>query len=742
MKSRRLASAVMALVMTAAMPMSTAASIGGMQLLSQATLTASAADNTSAINNDKLVVRNTSAPFVTNVMDVVTSEPSIINIKGNVTLHDVTGDVTQSVGSVLTMSFYKGDATISAIYERGHVYLLELDLSYTRKNTSTGITSTESVDMFGYLDVSTGQFEKYFEYPKGNTGMHPITFDNELKIAPAYDEYLRFFPNSQKRIYRGTSYDDVCKGNGTEIQEGSLQYGIRSAPVLAPADGVEGLVWGTGSVLSVSGGRNIVVGRNIWHIDNRVLGSFLGGSIPYVSVTKSRLGRSWASTVPAGATISSNSDYITSVLFLDDFAPDMTLDFTDVTLVENNNVKDTLSLDEFIDCSDKGIETNRRIPADTKSMWFMILNRGDGTKVFYKLDTGKGRWDKRIDTRENPSADVYVNADVFPDECAGGEQYHSKSNKGVYGDVQKTWSLQDFNNGDTTLTLPDFDKPNAVLFDYGKHGGAYYEYVGIDPVLVSAYGDRAKDGFDPKTSMTCPTNGNAGDSIKVIGTDEDGNKIEFTYTLKEDGESVPTGDIAEGIIIDETTGIYDKIVDGKPDTGDVFNLVNPEDTSGWTLTDKKGEKEIAKGNLDGINPDEIGSLIDDLGMQSKQVSPLEKASDAYYLFNVSAGENNKYPMETAEPSTYAVRLKKDTDTVGDVEVYKLTGVVGDVNLDGEFTVADIVLEQQWLLAMHNDDGVYGFANFVASNLCADDRADVFDLCLLKRELLKQSGYKN
>jgi len=59
---------------------------------------------------------------------------------------------------------------------------------------------------------------------------------------------------------------------------------------------------------------------------------------------------------------------------------------------------------------------------------------------------------------------------------------------------------------------------------------------------------------------------------------------------------------------------------------------------------------------------------------------------------------------------------------------------GDVNADGEFSVADAVTLQKWLLTVPNTH----LADWQAADLCADNRLDVFDLCLMKRELLKKS----
>lgn len=60
-------------------------------------------------------------------------------------------------------------------------------------------------------------------------------------------------------------------------------------------------------------------------------------------------------------------------------------------------------------------------------------------------------------------------------------------------------------------------------------------------------------------------------------------------------------------------------------------------------------------------------------------------------------------------------------------------IVGDVNADGDFTVADVVALQKWLLAVPD----VRLADWKAGDLCEDNRLDVFDLCMMKRELVIQ-----
>jgi hypothetical protein len=60
-------------------------------------------------------------------------------------------------------------------------------------------------------------------------------------------------------------------------------------------------------------------------------------------------------------------------------------------------------------------------------------------------------------------------------------------------------------------------------------------------------------------------------------------------------------------------------------------------------------------------------------------------------------------------------------------------VSGDINNDGTFNIADVVLLQKWLLG----DNGQGIINWKAADLCADDRLDVFDLTLMKMALIKE-----
>ena len=57
-------------------------------------------------------------------------------------------------------------------------------------------------------------------------------------------------------------------------------------------------------------------------------------------------------------------------------------------------------------------------------------------------------------------------------------------------------------------------------------------------------------------------------------------------------------------------------------------------------------------------------------------------------------------------------------------------IKGDVNADGSFDIADVVLFQNWLLAKPDAE----LADWKAADFCNDERLNVFDLCLMKRLL--------
>lgn len=62
-------------------------------------------------------------------------------------------------------------------------------------------------------------------------------------------------------------------------------------------------------------------------------------------------------------------------------------------------------------------------------------------------------------------------------------------------------------------------------------------------------------------------------------------------------------------------------------------------------------------------------------------------------------------------------------------------ITGDINKDGQFTVADVVALQKWILCTPDST----LADWKAGDLLEDDTLDSFDLCLMKCELLRKGA---
>ena len=58
---------------------------------------------------------------------------------------------------------------------------------------------------------------------------------------------------------------------------------------------------------------------------------------------------------------------------------------------------------------------------------------------------------------------------------------------------------------------------------------------------------------------------------------------------------------------------------------------------------------------------------------------------------------------------------------------------GDLNADGELTIADVLLLQRWLLAVPDTT----LPDWKAGDLSGDNQLDAMDLCLLKRSLAER-----
>lgn len=97
------------------------------------------------------------------------------------------------------------------------------------------------------------------------------------------------------------------------------------------------------------------------------------------------------------------------------------------------------------------------------------------------------------------------------------------------------------------------------------------------------------------------------------------------------------------------------------------------------------------------------------------------------------------PEETTLPPTAGEPMPPDEliETTTEEEIPPLMGDIapadGDVNSDGSFSVADVVLFQKWLLAVPD----IHLSNWWTADYNYDGKLDVFDLCLMKKALIEK-----
>ena len=132
----------------------------------------------------------------------------------------------------------------------------------------------------------------------------------------------------------------------------------------------------------------------------------------------------------------------------------------------------------------------------------------------------------------------------------------------------------------------------------------------------------------------------------------------------------------------------------------------------------------------------------DLGdgyIENPAVTGLNKNPSIIRYTNLSEDREYTFHLEqSSKIKNYSILrdgssvVRNDNNSYDIVFKLKFTPT-GDVNDDGEFNVSDVVLLQKWLLAVPDTH----LANWKAVDFCNDNKLNVFDLCLMKRELIER-----
>lgn len=116
----------------------------------------------------------------------------------------------------------------------------------------------------------------------------------------------------------------------------------------------------------------------------------------------------------------------------------------------------------------------------------------------------------------------------------------------------------------------------------------------------------------------------------------------------------------------------------------------------------------------------------------------EAGTEYYYGLSVLASVLEVDPLDYEEGDICTFALYNGNMVVPlpkqNIEETPVT-TMGDVNGDSKFNIADVVLLQKWLLGSPDTQ----LTNLKAADFCKDNRLDVFDLCLMKRDLLEKTN---
>lgn len=217
-------------------------------------------------------------------------------------------------------------------------------------------------------------------------------------------------------------------------------------------------------------------------------------------------------------------------------------------------------------------------------------------------------------------------------------------------------------------------------------------------------------------------------SMEYIDTDvapSVGMKYEVTYT---DGilETYPEqfGNVTKVTMVSDENELLPgqvrvTLVDA--DTNEPIIYKNDSDTEfGYMLF---RECDLGDGYIE--NPAVTG-----LNKNPSIIRDTDLSEDREYTFHLEQSSKIKNYSILRDGSSV---VRNDNNSYDIVFKLKFTPI-GDANDDGEFNVADAVLLQKWLLAVPDAN----LKNWKAVDFCNDNKLNVFDLCLMKRELIRKT----
>lgn len=326
------------------------------------------------------------------------------------------------------------------------------------------------------------------------------------------------------------------------------------------------------------------------------------------------------------------------------------------------------------------------------------------------------------------------------------------------------------------LIAEGYVKENSVNYDAEKHWYAY-QCEGVGGFSdVTCYLDIAvKDPDQVSTGIATATSAftyvNHGDSIEITGFDNSVSDVVIPSEI----EGLPVTAISVGAFYLSTiTSI--EVPDSVTSIGEMAflgctSLKSVKLSTGVAKIDKNAfgscsalqEIQVAKDNP---NFSSLNGVLYSKKQDTLVIYPAAKTDAAYiipsgvtsvamYAFSenpyletltipnslIKVGDSAFYNCKNLRAVSYnGTEEEWNQITIGLLNE-KLTGatiqyqerIIGDVNADGAFTISDVVLLQKWLLSVPDTQ----LADWKAADFNGDQTLNVFDLCQMRYNLLKQ-----
>lgn len=211
------------------------------------------------------------------------------------------------------------------------------------------------------------------------------------------------------------------------------------------------------------------------------------------------------------------------------------------------------------------------------------------------------------------------------------------------------------------------------------------------------------------------------------------NEFAKTYAVENEPIPIPTEiPLPTAQTVYYQPGCYIKIA-SEPDKV-IYNIGDKLDLTGLKLDvmyESGGEMYVYQENIDWNNVQENinwHKVID-------SENPLENDSFIVDTSDFDSSKSGKYNItisltqEAQRGLWYCQPINIPVTVTDDGSFIK-----GDVNADGSFNVADVVMLQKWLVSARD----INLPDWKAADLNEDGKLDVFDLCVMKRKLIEST----